>query len=670
MAELLKQIKDRIRMLNHHRHSYYNLDAPDITDAEYDRLFDELKQLEEETGIVLSNSPTQSVGYLPVSKLEKAPLQTALLSLDKTKQLSELFSFIGGRRVLLMLKLDGLTVELDYEDGHFVRAFTRGNGIIGETISHNIPTLQNVPLTVPYKGRLRITGEALILKNDFEMLRQTLVDSKGNPYRNSRNLASGSVRCLDPSTCAKRNVRFLAFKVLEGIDDASGYADSKHHQLLQLEKLGFEVCPHLSINGTLYTPEDLETDIERLQKEADAANLPIDGMVVSYDSVSYSKSCGQTGHHYKDGLAYKFEDEQFETVLRKIEWTPTRFGEIAPVGIFDMVEMDGCEVSRSSLHNLTFIKDLELVPECRIMVSKRNMIIPHIEENLDRGRYINLAPPVCPCCGSATRIHSRQTSDGRMVETVHCDNPICDSQILRKFEHFTSKKAMNIENISRATLDKFLELGYLQSFQDIYHLDQHRETIIQLEGFGEKSFDRLWSSIQNSRNTTFVHFLVSMDIPMVGSTKSRILDEVFHGDLDALEAAAVGSYDFTDLEDFGKVLNDNLHTWFADEDNLRLWRELQMEMNLKKEETTMETGSILPENPFRGRTIVATGKLEHFTRDGINDKILELGGKPGSSVSKKTDYLICGEKAGSKLTKAQQLGITILTEQEFMDMIA
>lgn len=505
MAELLKQIKDRICTLNHHRHSYYNLDAPVITDAEYDRLFDELKQMEEETGIVLSNSPTQSVGYLPISELEKAPLQTALLSLDKTKQLSELFSFIGGRRVLLMLKLDGLTVELGYENGHFMQAFTRGNGLIGENITHNIPALQNVPLTIPYKGRLRVTGEALILKNDFEELKQTLVDSKGNPYRNSRNLASGSIRCLDPKTCAKRKVRFLAFKVLEGLDTPPGYEDSKGYRLSQLEELGFEVCPHLSIDSTLYTQENLEMDIGQLQKKADDASLPIDGMVVSYNSISYSNSCGQTGHHYKDGLAYKFEDEQFETVLTKIEWTPTRFGEIAPVGIFDTVEIDGCEVSRASLHNLTFIKDLELVPGCRIMVSKRNMIIPHIEENLDRGRYINLAPPVCPCCGSATRIHSRQTCDGRMIETVHCDNPTCDSQILRKFEHFTSKKAMNIENISRATLDKFLELGYLQSFQDIYHLDQHREAIIQLEGFGEKSFDRLWSSIQNSRNTTFVH---------------------------------------------------------------------------------------------------------------------------------------------------------------------
>ena len=384
-----------------------------------------------------------------------------------------------------------------------------------------------------------------------------------------------------------------------------------------------------------------------------AANLhlPIDGIVMIFDSLSYSKSCGKTGHHYKDGLAYKFEDDTYETFLREIEWTPTRFGEIAPVGIFDTVEIDGCDVSRASLHNLTFIKNLELVPGCRILVSKRNMIIPHIEDNLDRGRYTDITPPVCPCCGSKTRTYSRKTSDGRTVETLHCDNPQCDSQITRRFVHFASKKAMNIEGLSEATLEKFLNLGYLHSFQDIYHLEEHREDIVALDGYGEKSFDRLWESINASRRTSFVRYLVSMDIPMIGRTKSRILDTVFSGNLTAFEQAAVGDYDFTQLEDFGEILNHNIHSWFADEANLDLWKNLQNEFTFeqRKEETIMTK-----ENKFTGCTIVATGKLEHFTRDGINDKILELGAKPGSSVTKKTDYLICGEKAGSKLAKAQE----------------
>lgn len=668
MTELINQIRERVRELNEHRHAYYNLNAPVITDAEYDMKFDELKEWEEKTGFILSNSPTQTVGYAPVSDLAKVSLKTPLLSLDKTKQLQELLTFMGNRDVLLMLKLDGLTVELDYENGSLIRACTHGDGYVGEDITHNIPAFLNVPQTISYKGTLRISGEAVIYKDDFERLKEEILDSNGKPYRNSRNLASGSIRCLNPEVCAKRQVRFLPFKVLEGLGDDPHYGDSKNFRLYQLDQLGFENCPYFVVNGYDCSLEKLQEKIQILRDYAEKNHIPIDGMVVTYDSISYSESCGRTGHHYKDGLAYKFEDELYETVLQEIEWTPTRFGEIAPVGIFDTVIIDGCEVSRATLHNLTFIKNLELVPGCRIMISKRNMIIPHIEENLDRGRYKDIAPPTCPCCHSATRIQSRKTSDGRLVETVHCDNPACETQILRKFQHFVCKKAMHIEGISEATLERFLELGFLQSFQDIYHLDRYREEIIKLEGFGEKSFDRLWKSIEQSRNTDFVRYLVAMDIPMVGRTKSRILNTVFNGSLDDLEAAATGNYDFTALEDFGDTLNQNLHSWFSDEENLQLWKELQKEMHFKsKEETTMKETR---ENPFMGCTVVATGKLTHFTRDEINTKILELGGKPGSSVTKKTDYLICGEKAGSKLTKAQSLGVPVLTEQEFLDMIA
>ncbi len=399
----VKRIKNLVKQLNEYRHAYYNQDAPLVSDAEYDRLFDELKELEEQTGFILSNSPTQTVGYYPVSELAKVTHPIPLLSLEKTKLISELLDFMKGQEVLFMLKLDGLTTKLIYED------------------------------------------------------------------------------------------------------------------------------------------------------------------------------------------------------------------------------------------------------------------------NLDRGRYTDITPPVCPCCGSKTRTYSRKTSDGRTVETLHCDNPQCDSQITRRFVHFASKKAMNIEGLSEATLEKFLNLGYLHSFQDIYHLEEHREDIVALDGYGEKSFDRLWESINASRRTSFVRYLVSMDIPMIGRTKSRILDTVFSGNLTAFEQAAVGDYDFTQLEDFGEILNHNIHSWFADEANLDLWKNLQNEFTFeqRKEETIMTK-----ENKFTGCTIVATGKLEHFTRDGINDKILELGAKPGSSVTKKTDYLICGEKAGSKLAKAQSLGIPILTEAEFLEMIA
>lgn len=667
MKEKISQIKELVSELNEHRHAYYNLNAPSITDKEYDQMFDTLKKLEMQTGVVLSNSPTQNVGYYPVSSLKKVKHPTPLLSLDKTKQVAELCSLYKRNFVLLMLKLDGLTTKLVYEDGKLLQASTRGDGETGEDITHNIPAYRNVPLTIPYKDRLVITGESYIHIHDFERLKDTLRDSNGKPYKNARNLAAGSVRNLNPAECAKRCVYFTAFNVLEGMEDAP-YSDSRQMRLSLLKPLGFDICPYIAIEGPAPSEELVTTAINSLQAEASKRQIPIDGIVAIFDSLSYSKSCGRTGHHYKDGLAYKFEDEQYETILRKIEWTPTRFGEIAPVGIFDTIEIDGCDVSRASLHNLTFIKNLELVPGCRILVSKRNMIIPHIEENLDRGQYTDIVPPNCPCCGSKTWINRRKTSDGRVVETVHCGNSACESQILRKFEHFVGKKAMNIEGISLATLERFLELGYLNSFQDLYHLDRYKDQIIQLEGFGEKSFDGLWKAINRSRNTDFVRYLVSMDIPMIGRTKSRVLSNVFQGSLDAFEAASTGDYDFSALEDFGEVLNHNIHSWFSDEENLRLWKELQNELTFEsKEETIMKETR---ENPFTGRTVVATGKLTHFTRDGINAKILELGGKPGSSVTKKTDYLICGEKAGSKLSKAQALGIPVLTEQEFLDMIA
>lgn len=398
-------------------------------------------------------------------------------------------------------------------------------------------------------------------------------------------------------------------------------------------------------------------------------DVPIDGTVLRFDSLSFSAACGRTGHHFKDGMAFKFKDDMFETIFRFIEWQTSRNGEISPVAIFDTVEIDGCDVSRASLHNLSFIKGLELHPGCRILVSKRNMIIPHIEENLDRGNYQTMIPDRCPCCRKPTRIYAREVEKGRMVETLHCDNPECDSQILKKFVHFAEKKAMDIKGLSENTLLKFLELGYLKTYQDIYHLDEHRNEIVALEGLGERSYEKLWSSIEESRSTTFVRYLVAMDIPMIGRTASRTLDQYFKGDLHALEQAAVECFDFTCLTDFGDTMSQNIQNWFQNSDHIILWRRLQKEFTFKKRKED-ETMSENKNNPFNGCTIVATGKLENLTRDSINSKIISLGAIAGSSVSKKTDYLIYGEKAGSKLAKAQELGIKILSEQEFLDILS
>ena len=582
----LDQMKKLVSRLNQYRHEYYNENSPSISDTAYDHLFDALEMLEKETGITLSNSPTQTVGYKPVSELSKISHPIPLLSLGKTKLLHDLVNFIGNRECLLMLKLDGLTTKLVYENGHLVEASTRGDGEVGELITHNIPTYENVPMEIPYQNRLVITGESLIPVNIFERLKTTLRDNKGEPYKNGRNLAAGSVRSLDPNNCKGRGVHFFAFHVLEGLDGAFP-PDSRYGKLEHLKELGFQICPYLFSGKKGVSEEQLSQNIEFLKMKAQENFLPIDGIVAIYDSLSYSKSCGRTGHHYKDGIAFKFEDETYETVLQYIKWTPSRMGELTPVAIFDAVEIDGCSVSRATLHNLTFIENLELFPGCRILVAKRNMIIPHVEENMDRGHYTDIAPEICPFCNSETEIRSR-TVNGRTIKTVHCCNPACEIQILKKFLHFVCKKAMNIEGLSEITLKIFLDLDYIHSFRDIYHLDQYREEIITLEGFGEKSFQRLWDSINDSRKTNFVRYLVSMDIPMIGRTKSRVLDSIFHGDLTEFRAAALGDYDFTQLEDFGSTLNQNIHDWFSIEENLNLWDELQKEFIFeeRKEENT------------------------------------------------------------------------------------
>ncbi len=674
MSQTTERIHKLVDKLNQYRDEYYNKNAPSVSDAVYDHLYDELERLEKESGIILSNSPTQTVGYKAVSTLKKVRHRIPLLSLDKTKLISDLVSFVKDHAALLMLKLDGLTVKLVYEDGKLVEGSTRGDGDEGELVTHNIASFRNVPLSIPFKGHLELPGEGFIHKSDFERLKGTLIGRDGKPYRNARNLASGSIRCLDAGICKEREISFFAFNILEGMDEFDDIQDSRSALLLSMIDHGFGICPFVPIPAGA-TAEEIEKQIQNLQELAEVSDIPIDGMVLRYDSLSYSASLGRTGHHYNDGIAFKFEDDTYETVFRSIEWQTGRSGEIAPVAIFDTVEIDGGEVSRASLHNLTFIKGLELYPGCRILVSKRNMIIPHVEENLNRGNYQDMTPQTCPCCGQPTRTHSRVGDKGRMVETLHCDNPDCGKRILRKFVHFAKNKAMNIRGLSETTLDQLIQLGALKTYQDLYHLDRYQNEIIALEGFGEKSYENLIASINESRSTTFVRFVVAMDIPLIGRTASRILDRYFHGSLRELRLAALDRFDFTCLEGIGDIMSSNLHEWFRNSDHLLLWGSLQKELHFENgldAQASGEENKIIEttNNKFAGCTIVATGKLENFTRDGINAKIISLGATPGSSVTPKTDYLVYGKKAGSKLAKAQQLGVPVLTEQEFMDMIA
>ena len=661
-----RELNDR---LNRYRNEYYNLNSPSVSDAVYDRLFEELQDLESATGVQMSNSPTNTVGYPAVSKLEKTNHSIPLLSLDKVKNAEDLCRFMGEHQVMFMLKLDGLTIKLTYEGGKLVEAATRGDGDVGEIVTHNTRAISGIPARIQYEDRLVVTGEAFIRPSDFEQLKITLVDSDGKTYKNGRNLAAGSVRLFDAGTCLGRRLMFMPFNVLEGMEELP----RKSERLKALRPLGFLPCKYMVTKRPL-TQKETEDGIRQLKEYAADADIPIDGIVITYNDIALSKSCGRTGHHYKDGLAFKFEDDLFQTKLQTIEWTPGRTGEIAPVAIFEPVEIDGCEVSRASLHNLSFIEDLELMAGNRILVSKRNMIIPHVEENLDRGGFsmVDTIPHVCPCCGQPTRIHESsgkgEKSEDRIIKTLYCDNPDCETRRLKKFVHFVSQKAMDIEGLSEATLEKFIGQGFIHSYLDIYRLDRYRAEIVRMDGFGEKSWQRLWDAIQQSRNTTFERYLISMDIPMIGNTASKVLGRVFHYDLDAFRDAVYGGYDFRQLPDFGETLHNNIHDWFCVEDNFCIWEELQTVMNIQKPAVAEHSEDRVQDNPFVGKTIVVTGKVEPYTRDGINDLIESLGAHAGSSVSKKTDYLVCGENAGSKLSKARDLGVTVLSPAEFFSM--
>lgn len=644
--------------LNQYRYEYYSLNAPTVGDDVYDRLFDELSRLEQDLGVKMGNSPTQTVGWPSVNKLEKTTHTIPLLSLDKTKRVEDLCSFVGDQCVMLMPKLDGLTLKLVYEGGMILEASTRGDGDIGENVTHNVRGISGIPAQIPHKERLVVTGEAFIRVSRFETLKSTLLDSNSQPYRNGRNLAAGTVRLLKSEICRERHVTFMPFNVLEGFDNL----ENKSDKLNLLSALGFTPCYHL-VSKRKLTQADMEAGIQQLRQFAENNDIPIDGIVVTYNNIAYAKSCGRTGHHYKDGIAYKFEDELFETKVNCIEWTPTRTGEIAPVAILKPVEIDGCTVSRASLHNLSFIEGLELMPGNRVLISKRNQIIPHVEENLDRGGFCmeRAAIKYCSCCHQPTRIHEENGT-----KRLFCDNPNCATRRLRQFVHFTGDKAMDIEGLSETTLEKLIGWGVLHDRLDIYALDEHRDEILMIDGFGEKSWQNLWDAIQRSRDTTFERYLIAMDIPLIGNTASRTLARQFHSNLDEFETAVCNGFDFTQLPDFGATLHQNIYDWFGQEENWYLWSELRHHVHITL--PAFEPEEPGHANPFVGLTLVVTGKVEPYTRSEINAKIESLGAHAGSSVSSKTNYLICGENAGSKLDKARSLGVTVLTPAQFFQM--
>lgn len=645
MKELIEQLKKADI-------AYYRDDSPMMSDREYDRLFDELKNLEQSTGLTISGSPTQTVSGEILEELAQVRHTKPMLSADKTKSVDDLIRFAANHPVILSWKMDGLTLVLRYENGELKQAITRGrDGIIGEDVTHTVKTFLNVPLTIPEKENFEVRGEGVISWNHFNRLNLSLEE----PYSHPRNLAAGSTRKLDACESGKRFLEFWAFELV------SDYLES-HSKLGQqrfLEENGFSVVPYVYL-GTQSHPDEIRGTVEEFDPKQ--FDYPVDGLIMEYDDIAYGKSLGATGHHENRLIALKWEDELHETRFLGVELATTRTGMVSITGMLEPVEIDGTTVSRAYLHNLDIFDAFQFGVGDMVAVYKANMIIPQIAENKTMSNTFEL-PMTCPCCGKPLCV--KKTSGG--TRQLFCDNPACAAKLVQKFAHFCEKTRMDIPGLSDATLEKFIGHGWIKNFGDLYALEQHREEIIHTEGFGVKSYERLQAAIEKSRHCTLAKFIAGLGIPMVGRHAGRDLDRYFNGSWEAFETAIQENFDFTQLPDFGETMHGNIYKWYADKEEEKLWRPLLNYIEFEKENETMNNNQ---NNPFAGKTVVATGKLVNYSRDEIQMKLLSLGAKPGSSVSKNTDYLIVGEKAGSKLAKAQQLGVRTLTEQEFESMLA
>lgn len=645
----MKELIDKLKVADV---AYYRDDNPIMTDREYDLLTDKLQKLEAETGQILSGSPTQKVSGEILEELIPVRHTKPMLSAKKTKSVEDLISFAAHRPVLVSWKLDGLTIVLRYEDGEFKQAITRGReGVIGEDVTHTVRTYLNVPLTIPILDPVEVRGEGVISWQHFELINSGLEE----PYSHPRGLAAGSTRKLDANESGKRFLEFFAFDLISDYLERN----SKLTQLQKLQNAGFSVVPFTYVDGN--------GDDELLRKtiasyDPKQFQYPVDGLIVEYDDRVYGASLGATGHHENRMIALKWADELAKTRFLGVELATTRTGMVSITGLFEPVTIDGTVVSRAYLHNLDIFDEFQFGVGDEIEVYKANMIIPQIATNNTMSNTFEL-PMVCPCCGE--KLEVKITSGG--TSQLFCENPHCAAKLVQKFVHFCEKTRMNIEGLSETTLSKFIGYGWIRNFGDLYELEKHRDEIIKTEGFGVKSYERLQANIEKSRHCTLAKFLAGLGIPMVGRHAGRDLDRYFDGSWDAFEQAIQSGFDFTQLPDFGKIMNDNIYTWYADAEEAKLWRPLLNHIEFVKETSTMTTNT---NNPFAGKTIVATGKLVNYTRDGIQMKLLSLGATPASSVTKKTDYVIVGEKAGSKLTKAQQLGIKTLTEEEFEQMLA
>ena len=642
------RIKELVDILNKASKAYYQ-DANEImTNFEYDKLYDELVTLEKETGMVMANSPTIHVGYEVVSELPKEQHERPMLSLDKTKEVSALADFAGERECLLSWKLDGLTVVLTYEKGTLVKAVTRGNGIVGEVITNNAKTFKNLPFNIPYQGSLTLRGEAIIKYSDFEEINKEIEDADAK-YKNPRNLCSGSVRQLNSEVTAHRNVNFIAFALISA--DGVDFDNSIENQNKWLESQGFEV-----VERKIVTQSNMEDAVSYFAEKVKTYDYPSDGLVLMYDDIAYGISLGSTAKFPRNGIAFKWEDEQAETVLKYIEWSPSRTGLINPVAVFEPVELEGTTVTRASVHNISIMEELELGAGDTIKVYKANMIIPQISENITKSG-LDAIPDICPACGKNTEIRNENG-----VKTLYCPNKQCPAKHVKLYTLFVSRNAMNIDGLSEETLEKFIDAGYIHEFADIFKLDRYEEEIVNTPGFGRRSYDNLMDSLNKARKVELHAFIYSLGIPNIGTANAKLICKYFNNDFDKIRNAT--EEELVQIDHIGDKMAEKFAAYFADEENsARVDRLLEQVEIIKPEENSNAQS-------MEGLTFVVTGSVEKFAnRNAVKDYIEKRGGKVTGSVTSKTNYLINNDilSNSSKNKKAKELGIEIINEEQFLE---
>ena len=649
-----ERMKELVSILRRASEAYYAKDEEIMSNFEYDRLYDELMELEEQTGIVLSGSPTQTVGYEAVDSLPKERHEKPMLSLGKTKSREELQEWLGDKEGLLSWKLDGLTIVLTYEKGELVKAVTRGNGEVGEVITPNAKVFANVPGRIPYRGTLILRGEAVISYPEFERINAQITET-GAKYKNPRNLCSGSVRQLNNEITAKRNVRFYAFHFVQADEEGKSpdFANDRENQFLFLKELGFDVVPYKRVRAST-----IQAAIADYEKEILTYDIPSDGLVLTYCDLAYSASLGQTAKFPRDSIAFKWQDEVAETTLKEIEWSPSRTGLINPVAIFEPVELEGTTVSRASVHNVSVMKGLKLGIGDRITVYKANMIIPQIAENLTASGRLEI-PDACPACGGSTKIKAAND-----VEVLYCINPDCPAKKIKAFTLFVSRDAMNMDGLSEATLEKFIARGFIHDFHDLFHLDRFADEIIAMEGFGQKSYENLIQSVEKARETSLPRLLFALGIPGIGVANAKLLCKFFDYDLDRIKDADAG--ELAMVEGIGEVLAEGIVSYFREEKNRQLLERLLPELAIVKPAQTTQAQIL------EGKVFVITGSVVHFAnRSEVKELIEAKGGKVTGSVTSKTDYLINNDvnSTSGKNKKAKELGIPIISEETFLQML-